>query len=1264
MKNYASTSRNFSEPYKKMTPTKLSITIVFFMTALIPLHASPLNLLNSILSSQDKSLALEADKKFRRYNAKIELPKNYIFQEGRNNEEPIVLARHVQDKIQVVYSAGYFGDLKECSAEAHYAMHRFNLRERYEQDVDSNPPIAKTYGELQGREFKYTLKIQSKQHRFVSWQVYHKAFFYNVTCLAEDAENIDERLSKEIESLVLGLKILNEPEQEKFIVPLTLPVFISPDARVIFDNKDQHWAWDSNSESNDNKKKSLNADFYLQRYSLVFYQAFQINLDGLKVDKAHLPYALLKVFYPKSHQNIPLHTALEPRPDGSFELRIRKDELVWGTEFTFVYSVVFNQHTALVSLTWSMKALWDSLNKNISSINENIKLNATAASNGTQLEKPERILAQADLINKMGVILFQENFFREALSCFERACVLDSQRADYISNRMRAIAKLPPENLDLAWFAEIPEKFLQHSEILSAQADLYKTRGDLKQALMGYQGLYVLEGAKMQELGNYVECLLEDQQFALAASVLLKAQQANFDLGTMLPYQIVLYHKIQRPHEASQLVEKMVKTYRYSSKVLEGLCLCLERFECFDTIEKAVSEMSGLGIKDGFMYYYRALVEAKKNDLVSAKASLIQAVKASPDVEIFRSSLDSVSAQLGEGNNYALSHSIEAVAVPQELKQHDLSKDEISKYIGDVGAYYEYFIKVSQFTPGQALKTTTSLKIVALDKRALNAFNVLNFSFNPNYERVFVNQIVVKDAQGKEVSKGHLADYFLSEDQSSQLHTTDKLINIPIKNLSVGGSVEATVTIERSFPNPQYPYQFEVFQSNFPMLTRSFMVMGATKNISVACSPNANLKRTNEQILFQQQKVSFGVWKNRAPPVKDFASYIEICETEENWGKVGQEYLASIQHRLKISPPVKKWVEDMNIKSEDPLTICSQVADAIKVQCNYLGIEFGIRARIPQPSEDFLSHRNGDCKDFSLLGYQVFNMLGLECHLVLAHTYQQINPNMPSLEPFNHVVLYLPKVNNGIFVDLTDRFLPIGESPIWLKDNGALVLQSDGQSRLLLQKLDKNFSRMKGERHIFQNAEGHFVVNEVMQLQGQAARTIRSYLFNHANLQPTECFVEYFDEGSELFKIEHVEVDHLNDLSKPLVVRICLIQKKYSPNFDSVVPHLFEHIFIHESGDRARDIPFRINSPMDIDITTIFDAAPKGYRWTTKASNRKFAFPFGQVEHRLEGDESKVKLRFTENDGIYPADIYDSFVCLKKQILHLAAWEFGLEKLK
>ena len=100
----------------------------------------------------------------------------------------------------------------------------------------------------------------------------------------------------------------------------------------------------------------------------------------------------------------------------------------------------------------------------------------------------------------------------------------------------------------------------------------------------------------------------------------------------------------------------------------------------------------------------------------------------------------------------------------------------------------------------------------------------------------------------------------------------------------------------------------------------------------------------------------------------------------------------------------------------------SSIAGILQDKLNYQAIEFGQRGIIPNSCATIIDNLYGDCKDHSVVAYQLGRALGLEVYLVLVNANRDFFPELPSLDQFDHMIVAFEDEGKLRFLDGTNKF--------------------------------------------------------------------------------------------------------------------------------------------------------------------------------------------------------------------------------------------------
>jgi hypothetical protein len=118
-----------------------------------------------------------------------------------------------------------------------------------------------------------------------------------------------------------------------------------------------------------------------------------------------------------------------------------------------------------------------------------------------------------------------------------------------------------------------------------------------------------------------------------------------------------------------------------------------------------------------------------------------------------------------------------------------------------------------------------------------------------------------------------------------------------------------------------------------------------------------------------------------------------------------------------------------------------RLATWVRDNVRYLAVEIGLGGYQPQPAEEVLANRYGDCKDMATLLCAMARSVSLQADQVLVSTWHNGVPDtsLPSPFHFNHAMVFCPALgDSGLWIDPTDKATPFGRLP-WY-DQGVFVL--------------------------------------------------------------------------------------------------------------------------------------------------------------------------------------------------------------------------------
>ncbi len=143
------------------------------------------------------------------------------------------------------------------------------------------------------------------------------------------------------------------------------------------------------------------------------------------------------------------------------------------------------------------------------------------------------------------------------------------------------------------------------------------------------------------------------------------------------------------------------------------------------------------------------------------------------------------------------------------------------------------------------------------------------------------------------------------------------------------------------------------------------------------------------------------------------------------------------------------------------------IARFVQTNLTYKAIEFGRRARIPKKPSDIIQNKYGDCKDHAVLLQQMLVAVGVPARLALVNLHSPIQTNQPSLDQFDHMIVYVPGDADAQFLDCTSKGADVAETiPAGLAGQEALILDPSEPRFVAIPQYTQNASSISVDQHL------------------------------------------------------------------------------------------------------------------------------------------------------------------------------------------------------
>ncbi len=337
------------------------------------------------------------------------------------------------------------------------------------------------------------------------------------------------------------------------------------------------------------------------------------------------------------------------------------------------------------------------------------------------------------------------------------------------------------------------------------------------------------------------------------------------------------------------------------------------------------------------------------------------------------------------------------------------------------------------------------------DEKAVSGMSSVGVSWSPWLEEVPTLKVRVVGPDGTE--------RWLQEDEVAVgsptqgrdgLFTTDKTVEAPLPGVRTGVVIEQSFDRHPTRPLTDTATTFSWLPTRSEPVLLSRLVLDAPADRAIRSTLPSGAPKPSVQRTGNSERTT---WEQADLPPHDIPKVIPMdfelpvwrFSTGGSWGDIARSYLdrvASKQTRDGTEALVEKLTG-----STDRRTQIAEALEAVRTAVRYTGLEFGESAIVPYTPAEALGRGYGDCKDQANLLVVLLESLGIPARLALvdATGVDAARPEHPGLEPFDHVIVYLP--DDNLWIDPTFPPAAVGTLPVPLYGRNALII--DGSTEAL-----------------------------------------------------------------------------------------------------------------------------------------------------------------------------------------------------------------------
>lgn len=788
--------------------------------------------------------------------------------------------------------------------------------------------------------------------------------------------------------------------------------------------------------------------------------------------------------------------------------------------------------------------------------------------------------------------------------------------------------------------------FPRSYEVLSYKAFFQGKLGQISEAIDTYRESFALDRRDENDFFEYINLLWDAGQrdSAVTESTAYITTTDSLEARRLLGN---LYLRDGKPELAKPVFAEIRLRAPTDLDAAYGLIESNFRLEHQHEALAICDRLTATGNESAINQFYRGRSELALKWYIQAKTSFEKSLHLNPTDTTVKEYLAHVSAILGEGNNSNIKNPIDPVELPPISDFADIQPPS-----SDTEAVFLLRARGFHYKPGQDRRQTDYYRVKILGNLGIESFSTFQIPFNPQREQIFVNSLKVSDSQDVLTATGDISSFYVIDDTSNGMASDDKILNIPVPNVSVGSTVDLVIT-RRSFgKSSRFRYVESAFFTRYPVLRSTLYVSGTYQTLHWTMPKGAVEQKWADGILWSMGNVAPYVSEPSQADPKTFMPYGRIGDSGTTWGELAHQYSLDLSDRLAVTDVARQLAEKIAGGEGTVSGKVKAITRYVQSELTYKAIEFGARGTIPNNVKDIIRNRYGDCKDHSLLLHQLLSASGIESRLALANSSTVIDDAFPSLDQFDHMVVYCPGCGNKMIIDATDKDLDQFDSaPRGLAHKKVLILDESQSQLFEIQGYKESDNFVRSDRTIVVRPDGTMAIHEIASFGGAVAASQRAAMKEADAKGRHEIIQRVFksvDNGLVLLKLE---VKNLLDLTKPLV-----IEADYSPSTQFLgsqnrlagkIPALLEYYILWSEPSPNRVTPFEIRYPIVLTGTVRFRTPEilhiaeetKAHKATTHG---KYLHWNGQISKDIRSAELNYEVKFIP--GRFPADNYAEYV--------------------
>ncbi len=704
--------------------------------------------------------------------------------------------------------------------------------------------------------------------------------------------------------------------------------------------------------------------------------------------------------------------------------------------------------------------------------------------------------------------------------------------------------------------------------------------GEREKGLEQYNALFESGHRDHAELTAYMSLLLEHYGSPEQAMAARKAYATESGNRALLLESARRFRSAGHPKHA---LEELVLLEQQDSGTLLDATLTLEKLYAFNDLDRQEEALALAdllekeGHVDANLHYHRAQSLFGLKRYPEAKQALEAALTLSPGNTMVLEDLRMVAGMMGQGENSAVRIVLEPLPLPEDLpaSPHPLAEGTEFAPGGEVVSNIRLMSKV---TP-RKLKQTTYRRIHITDRGAANEFRTLSLDFNPLSERIYVNSLKVLNSDGSLRAEVDRETFYVMDEEDRTLVTFDKTLQIPVPQLKPGTFLELVYTRETTVEEGDIPFETIYFARFTPIRFFALVWVGEIEKLKYNQYQLEDPLHLENGLAWIAQNIPAYRWEALQGEATEFLPTVVLGSQTTTWEEEASGYITEkLNSRLVSSDRTRELATKLTVGLQTPTEKVEAIAGYVQRHCQYQGIEFGVRGRLPNFPDAILSRTFGDCKDHTVLLVQLLREAGFQAWPALVSTEARVFPEYASLDQFDHMIACVELEGEKVFLDATLKSGPLlNLPPVPNGSPHALVLHPERPRLESIPRANERHNQVEVTTHLRMDAH-RLKVTEVCTLTGLAASHFRAPLHEVNPEDRIQWFHQHILPAHLQVQNLEVAVKHLDAPDRPLELTLTY-QRRVPGKGQSLPASIWDGFYLRPTVIPDRRTPFRVRNP-------------------------------------------------------------------------------------